>query len=151
MRKRKRSKRHRYTKARNPRRHRRMYANKRRARNPRRSIAAIKRRLEYLRREIEAERISYGEIAELQSLAKYIEPGDMLLLEWAGVPEHKARKWRKRSNPYRIEVWRRPTKGEIKFGYGALHYRNITVKKPPKGGQKFKLDGKTYTYGSKRG
>jgi hypothetical protein len=47
----------------------------------------IKERLEYLRKEIEAERISYGEILELQSLAKYIEPGDVLLLEWAEVPE----------------------------------------------------------------
>lgn len=47
----------------------------------------IKERLEYLRQEIEAERISMGEIAELQSLADHIEPGDVLLLEWAGVPE----------------------------------------------------------------
>ena len=47
----------------------------------------IKNRLEYLRGEIEAERISYGEIVELVGLAKYIEPGDNLLLEWAGVPE----------------------------------------------------------------
>ena len=47
----------------------------------------IKARLEYLRGEIEAERISYGEIAELQSLAEYIEQDDVLLLEWAGVPE----------------------------------------------------------------
>ena len=47
----------------------------------------IKKRLEYLRGEIEAERISYGEIAELQSLKKYIKPGDKLLLEWAGEPE----------------------------------------------------------------
>lgn len=49
----------------------------------------IKARLEYLRREIEAERISYGEVAELQTLAEYIEPGDNLLLEWAGVPENQ--------------------------------------------------------------
>lgn len=49
----------------------------------------IKRRLAYLRGEIEAERISYGEIAELQALAKYIEPGDVLLLQWAGVAEEK--------------------------------------------------------------
>ena len=49
--------------------------------------AAIQFRLEYLRGEIEAERISWDEIAELQSLAEYIEPGDVLLLEWAGVPE----------------------------------------------------------------
>ena len=44
-------------------------------------------RLEYLRGEIEAERISYDEIHELQSLASHIEAGDVLLLEWAGVPE----------------------------------------------------------------
>lgn len=44
-------------------------------------------RLEYLRGEIEAECISYSELFELQSLAKYIEPGDVQLLEWAGVPE----------------------------------------------------------------
>ncbi len=49
----------------------------------------INERLEYLRGEIEAERISVGEIAELESLAEYIEPGDVLLLEWAGVPEDK--------------------------------------------------------------
>jgi len=48
---------------------------------------AIKKRLEYLRQEIIKERISYGEIAELQSLAKYIEPRDVLLKEWVGVPE----------------------------------------------------------------
>ena len=47
----------------------------------------VKERLNYLRGEIEAERISYGEIAELQSLAKHIDPDDTLLLEWAGVPE----------------------------------------------------------------
>ena len=47
----------------------------------------IKERLEYLRGEILAERISYEEISELQSLTEHIEPGDVLLLEWAGVPE----------------------------------------------------------------
>jgi len=46
-----------------------------------------KAKLEYFRGEIEAERISYGEIAELASLAEYIEAGDVLLLEWAEVPE----------------------------------------------------------------
>lgn len=51
------------------------------------AIAKIKERLEYLRGEIEAERIAYGEIAELQSLANYIEKDDVLLLEWAGVSE----------------------------------------------------------------
>lgn len=48
---------------------------------------AVKERLEYLRGEILAERISYGEISELQSLAKHIHNGDVLLLEWAGIPE----------------------------------------------------------------
>jgi hypothetical protein len=50
----------------------------------------IKNRLEYLRGEIEAERISLGEIIELESLAAHIEPGDVVLLQWAGVPEHPA-------------------------------------------------------------
>jgi hypothetical protein len=44
---------------------------------------SISQRLEYLRNEIRAERISYREIAELQSLAPYIDPGDVELLEWA--------------------------------------------------------------------
>ena len=44
-------------------------------------------RLEYLRGELRAERISYGELAELQGLADVIEPGDIELLEAAGVPE----------------------------------------------------------------
>lgn len=43
--------------------------------------------LEYLRGQIQAECISYGEIAELQGLADQIAPGDVELLEWAGVPE----------------------------------------------------------------
>lgn len=47
----------------------------------------IKTRLEYLRGEIQEERISYSEISELQSLAKYIPDDDVLLKEWAGVPE----------------------------------------------------------------
>ena len=49
--------------------------------------AAAKDRLEYLRGEIENERISYGEIAELQGLVDHIDPSDTLLLQWAGVPE----------------------------------------------------------------
>jgi len=46
----------------------------------------IKERLEYLRGEILAERMSYGDIVELESLAEHIGD-DVLLLEWAGVPE----------------------------------------------------------------
>lgn len=44
-------------------------------------------RLEYLRGQIQAESISWGEIAELQGLAAEIDPSDVELLEWAGVPE----------------------------------------------------------------
>ena len=46
-----------------------------------------KARLEYLRGEILAERISYGELDELRKLSIFIEGNDILLLEWAGVPE----------------------------------------------------------------
>ena len=49
----------------------------------------IQDRLEYLRGEIEAERISQEELLELQELAEYIDPGDILLLQWAGVPEFR--------------------------------------------------------------
>ena len=48
-------------------------------------LTKIEARLEQLRVEIEAERISYGEIAELQSLAKFIDSNDVQLLQWAGV------------------------------------------------------------------
>ena len=47
----------------------------------------IKERLEYLRRQIKNENISYGEIAELQDLSKYIDKNDTELLQWAGVFE----------------------------------------------------------------
>lgn len=44
-------------------------------------------RLEYLRGQLRAQTISYSELAELQSLAGDITPGDTELLEPAGVPE----------------------------------------------------------------
>jgi len=47
-----------------------------------------KQRLAYLRKQIKTECISYGEIAELQGLSKYIDEEDVLLLEWAGVKEN---------------------------------------------------------------
>ena len=47
----------------------------------------ITARLEELRTEIREERISYGELAELQSLSEHIDEGDPELLQWAGVPE----------------------------------------------------------------
>lgn len=46
-------------------------------------------RLEAIRAALRAENISYGELAELQSLAAHIKPGDTELLEAAGVPEHE--------------------------------------------------------------
>ena len=48
---------------------------------------APKERLEYLRGEIRKERISLGELVELQSLIQWIAPNDVELLEAAGVPE----------------------------------------------------------------
>lgn len=50
-------------------------------------VTAARSRLEELRTELRAERISYGELAELEGLAGYIESGDVELLEAAGVPE----------------------------------------------------------------
>lgn len=51
------------------------------------AMSKTEKRLEHLRKAIRAERISWGEIAELQSLAKHIKPDDVELLEWAGVKE----------------------------------------------------------------
>ncbi len=48
---------------------------------------SIHEQLEYLRGELRAQRISYEELAQLQSLAKYIAPDDVELLEAAGAPE----------------------------------------------------------------
>jgi hypothetical protein len=52
-------------------------------------LAELPERLEYLRGEIEAERISTGELIELQGYgeAGLIDPGDVQLREWAGLPE----------------------------------------------------------------
>ncbi|CAM6053505.1 unnamed protein product [Sphagnum tenellum] len=52
-------------------------------------LDAIRARLEELRIELRAERISYGELHELQSLVKHIAPDDVELLEAAGVPENQ--------------------------------------------------------------
>lgn len=50
-------------------------------------METVKNRLEYLRGEIQAERISTGELLELHELAPFIDAGDVELLEAAGVPE----------------------------------------------------------------
>ena len=48
-----------------------------------------KTRLEEIRQAINEENVSYGELSELESLADYIESGDVQLLEWAGVREFR--------------------------------------------------------------
>lgn len=53
--------------------------------------SVAKERLEYLRGEIKAERISYGELAELQSLREFIDASDVDLLQWAGPKPHHFR------------------------------------------------------------
>lgn len=45
-------------------------------------------RLEYLRGQLRAECISWGELHELQGLAEHIDPSDAELREAAGLPEH---------------------------------------------------------------
>ena len=47
----------------------------------------IKKRLNYLRGEIQNQRISYMEIAELQSLKSYIQESDITLRAWVEIPE----------------------------------------------------------------
>ena len=47
----------------------------------------MKDRLEYLRQELRAERISLDELIELQSLVPHIDKNDVELLEAAGVEE----------------------------------------------------------------
>lgn len=53
-----------------------------------RTFLNVKERLAYLRTELQAEHISYSELAELQSLASYIDSNDVELLEASGVPEN---------------------------------------------------------------
>jgi len=50
----------------------------------------ITARLDAIRTALRAQSISYGELTELQNLAGHIAPGDVELLEPAGVPEHGA-------------------------------------------------------------
>jgi hypothetical protein len=49
--------------------------------------STMKERLEYLRQELRAERISLDELIELQSLVPHIDSDDVELLEAAGVEE----------------------------------------------------------------
>lgn len=56
-------------------------------------MSTVKERLEELRTVLRNECISYGELAELQSLAGAIDPDDVELLEPAGVSEDRVRLW----------------------------------------------------------
>ena len=51
----------------------------------------IHNRLEYIRKQIQDECISYAEIVELQSFIEYIDENDVELLEWAWVREYTDR------------------------------------------------------------
>jgi hypothetical protein len=74
--------------------------------------------LEYLRTELRAERISYGEIVELQSLVEYIDANDVELLEAAGVPEHDDEKQYKPQSAYKSQAAR---EAQL-LGYGDKSY-----------------------------
>ena len=87
-------------------------------------MTKINERLEYLRGEIRAERMSYGDIAELQSLWKWIDADDVELLEWAR-PE--------------VDVWKKGTTIKFRTKSEALErlrikkhhmeFRNVRIKK----------------------
>lgn len=47
-------------------------------------------RLERIRESLRRQNISYGELHELQAMTRFIDPGDLELLEAAGVPEHNS-------------------------------------------------------------
>lgn len=51
------------------------------------AVDDIENSLEYMRTVIRSGAMSYGEIAWLQGMVEHIDPGDVELLEWAGVPE----------------------------------------------------------------
>lgn len=59
------------------------------------ALAHVRSRLEYLRGELRAERISYGELAELQGYGEqgFILPDDVELREAAGLPEFGCSCW----------------------------------------------------------
>ena len=63
-------------------------------------------RLDYLRGEIEAERISTNEIMELTGLAEdgLIPDHDVVLLQWAGVPEFGKGRVRASRNVTRLDA-----------------------------------------------
>ena len=49
---------------------------------------AIRAELKRIKREIQLERVSYGELAFIQNhTAEILKMGDILLAEWAGIPE----------------------------------------------------------------
>jgi len=73
----------------------------------------IQNRLEYLRKELRGQCISYGELIELQSLSKFIDANDIELLEAAGITEFKPK------DMYRVRLLKGHTakKNQIFGGY----------------------------------
>jgi hypothetical protein len=51
------------------------------------TLKQAKQKLEYLRAKVRKESITYGDLVDLASLVKYIEPNDLELLQAAGVSE----------------------------------------------------------------
>ena len=51
------------------------------------TLESIKEQVSSIRKAIEDENVSYGEITFLQAYVEYIPKDDILLLEWAGVDE----------------------------------------------------------------
>lgn len=82
---------------------------------------AIPERLEQLREALRAENISYGELAELQSLAAHIAPDDVELLEAAGVPEHPTA-----GAPPRLEIEARGN-ATYRVARAGIGYADISV------------------------
>jgi hypothetical protein len=81
---------------------------------------AAKKRLEEIRKELRAERISYDELVELESLKEYIDKDDIELLQAAGVEE----------NGYDDEL------DEIEYAKGGTVKKKITSKSKPKPSKK---------------
>ena len=76
----------------------------------------IAERLEYLRSQLDAECISYGELAELEDLAPHIDEGDVQLLEAAGVPEFPYKLWIETTDSHGEEAgarWGRLTEEQV--------------------------------------
>jgi hypothetical protein len=91
-------------------------------------------RLAEIRSAIEAENVSYGELAELQDIAAdhpELFAGDAMLAEWAGIPEEQ---WRKPApyNYYKARFYVQTAKRAISEGVPLrAHYGYVVRIDPP--------------------